>query len=320
VRSSHEIDVIDERAAHDFVWQHIQRPWDLCVYELDDTPAHQFIHAYLVNYPGVVVLRSADIATLRVPLLASRCIVVAHDSLAELLRAMYPDVHVRYAPPRGGPTGSAPLNEQGDAGSSGPRSTGFAVVDRRTDRADVVERAFRRARDAGATFDVLRSDPTLRTLARADVVIAPGWPPFRDSAPVLAAMAAGKAVVTMEMETTADWPALDPQTWRPRGVGTTGAPIAVTIDPRDEEHSLMLAIRRLSIDAGLREALGRAARGWCEQHVNPQHAVAAWSQILQEAVTLSPPPRPDDWPTGRSADGTELARSILGEFGLRSDL
>jgi hypothetical protein len=39
-------------------------------------------------------------------------------------------------------------------------------------------------------------------------------------------------------------------------------------------------------------------------------------QILQEAATLEPPPRPDDWPTQFGADGTELAREILGEFGL----
>ena len=58
-------------------------------------------------------------------------------------------------------------------------------------------------------------------------------------------MAAGKAVITIETEATAEWPAIDPQTWRPRGLAVNDAPIAVTVDPRDEEHSLMLAIRRL---------------------------------------------------------------------------
>ena len=70
LRASHEIDVVVEHDAHDFVWQHVLRPWDLCVFELDNTRAHQFVVAYLLNYPGVVILRSVDVTTLRVPLLA----------------------------------------------------------------------------------------------------------------------------------------------------------------------------------------------------------------------------------------------------------
>jgi hypothetical protein len=132
----------------------------------------------------------------------------------------------------------------------------------------------------------------------------------------LAALAAGKAVVTMEMEATAEWPAIDPQTWRPRGLSVKDAPIAVTIDPRDEEHSLMLAVRRLSSDSELREQLGLAGHAWWQKNATPAHAAAAWMQILQEAATLEPPRRPDDWPTQFGADGTELARAILGEFGL----
>jgi hypothetical protein len=50
----------------------------------------------------------------------------------------------------------------------------------------------------------------------------------------------------------------------------------------------------------------------------PAHAAAAWMPILEEAVTLSPPPRPDDWPPQFAADGTELARAIHREFGLQS--
>src|SRR5438034_1152015 len=75
-----------------------------------------------------------------------------------------------------------------------------------------------------------------------------------------------------------------------------------------------------SIDAALREQLGRAGHAWWQRHATPAHAAAAWSQILQEAATLAPPPRPDDWPAQLGADGTELARAILGEFGLTSDV
>ncbi len=334
LRATHEIDVIVETNAHDFVWQHILRPWDLCVFELDHTRAHQFVWAYLLNYPGVLMLRSTTVAPLRVPVLASRSVVGSNAAVAESLQGACPGAHVRYAPPCGGPKGSAPhnnqqslaglfhresgadlLHKQRGADPSGPRATAFAVFDRR--ERDVIGRAVQRARDAGAVFDVLNADAEPEMIADCDVVIALGWPPFH-AAPtaILAGMAAGKAVVTMEMDATAAWPAVDPQTWRPRGLGITDAPIAVTIDPRDEEHSLMLALRRLSSDAPLRQRLGDAGHAWWTAHATPAHAAGAWTPILQEALTLAPPPRPDDWPSQFGADGTELARAILSEFGL----
>ena len=319
--------MIVESRAHDFVWQHILRPWDLCVFELDHTRTHQFVWAYLLNYPGVLVLRSTNVAPLRVPVLASRSVVVSNAALAESLQGAFPAAHVRYAPPCGGLTGSAPHNNQqsgadlshrqSGADPSGPRPTKFAVFNHRERGGDVVGRAVQRARDAGAVFDVLKADAEPNVVADCDVVIALGWPPFH-AAPtaVLAGMAAGKAVVTMEMDATAGWPAVDPQTWRPRGLAIKDAPIAVTIDPRDEEHSLMLALRRLSSDAALREQLGDAGHAWWKAHATPAHAAAAWTQILQEALRLAPPPRPHDWPSQFGADGTELARAILSEFGL----
>ena len=33
--------------------------FDLCVYELDDTPSHQYIWPYLLHYPGVLALRTS---------------------------------------------------------------------------------------------------------------------------------------------------------------------------------------------------------------------------------------------------------------------
>jgi len=322
LRGAHRIDVITERDAHDFVWQHRLRPWDLCVYELDETRAHRFVWAYLLNYPGVLLLRSGDIAHLRVPLFASRLAVASSAGWADLLRSMHPDIHVRFAPPCGRAMGSVTRASSGGdrgAGHAERRPVTFAVFDRRTRGGDVVGRALQRARDAGATFEVAGPDADANRLARGDVVIAPGWPPSqRAPAAVLAGMAAGKAVVTTEMDATADWPAMDPQTWRTRGLAVADPPIAVTIDPRDEEHSLMLAIRRLSSDAASREQLGAAAYAWWHAHAMPAHAAAAWMPILEEAVRLSPPPRPDDWPPQFAADGTELARAILREFGLTS--
>ncbi len=43
-------------SAHDFVWNHLHRPYDLTVYELGDLPPYAFVWPYLVRYPGLVVL------------------------------------------------------------------------------------------------------------------------------------------------------------------------------------------------------------------------------------------------------------------------
>ena len=314
LRPAYDIDVIVEADAHDFVWKHIQRPWTLCVFELDNTRSHEFMHAYALNYPGVSIVRSLNVKRLRELLFASRCLVVEHDMPAEWLRQKHPELHVRVAPPFGG------SSDVQDADAAVARRTApvtFAIFDRQTGTTSVAERAFQRAHAANTMFEIIEPNASPGDMARADVVVAPGWPPFHaPSSPIFAAMAAGRTVVTMERDATAEWPAVDPQTWRPRGIVSSGDPIAVTVDPRDEEHSLMLAIRRLAADAALREQLGAAARRWWAKNATPARAAAAWRAILDEAVSLSPPARPADWPTELTADGTSLARKILSEFGL----
>jgi glycosyltransferase involved in cell wall biosynthesis len=321
LRAAHEIDVVIEASAHDFLWQDIRRPWDLCVFELDNTRAQQFMWGYVPNYAGVVLLHSIDLLNLRIAMTASRAVVVGDRGLADSLQARCPDANVRYAPPCGGPGWPADLSlarESRDVAEPlSPRPVQFAVFDERPRGRALIDRAFERARHAGASFEIVKPDAAPRVLARCDVVIAPGWPPFHArSTAVLPAMAAGTCVVTTETEAMAEWPAIDPQTWRPRDLAGNEPPIAVTLDPRDEEHSLMLAIRRLSADATLRGQLGRAARAWWETHATPRHAATAWLAILQEAATLAPPPRPRDWPKQFVENGTELARGILDEFGI----
>ena len=41
LRATHDVRLVNARAAHDFVWQAAQGAFDLCVYELDDTLEHQ---------------------------------------------------------------------------------------------------------------------------------------------------------------------------------------------------------------------------------------------------------------------------------------
>lgn len=93
----------------------------------------------------------------------------------------------------------------------------------------------------------------------------------------------------------------------------------VTIDPRDEEHSLSLALRRLANDPALSHALGTSAHEWWRQHATVDHAARAWQSLLDEAASLAPPQRPGGWPSHLTADGTERARAILGEFAASVD-
>ena len=129
----------------------------------------------------------------------------------------------------------------------------------------MLHRALTRARTAGATAEAA-GDGTLETALRdGDVVVALSWPACADArTDALAAMAARKPVIVLETSHTADWPAIDPQTWGPRGVGRD-EPIVVSLDPRDEEHSLVLAIQRLSSDANLRAQLVAAADRWQQE-------------------------------------------------------
>ena len=338
LRARYDIDVFDAGRAHEFVWMHARHPYDLTVFELANTAAAEFMWPYLLRYPGLLVARSrwlhdsradslrrqrrrADYAAelafggpplVRAPLLASRLVVVSASAHAQGLQDEYPEARVRVAPlvvakPR--------------AQSPGPKSQGdpvrFGVLG---DQQDVIDRAMRRARDAGADAELLVAAPD-RVLREADVIVALHWSPAEDwPAAALAGMAAERPVVVMEMEATADWPALDPQTWRPRDPLGSAAPVAVSVDPRDEEHSLVLAIRRLTADAALRAELGAAGHTWWSTHAAPERAADAWAALIDEARALPPGPVPAGWPPHLRADGSETARGILGQIGVSTDI
>ena len=333
--SRHEIVRYDERRAPDFVWQHRQQPFDLCVYDLSDTAASAFVWPYLLHYPGVLRLRSTALhrsraATLRrthrlhhsaaeaafsgfdglrIPLLASRLTVVGDAYAAGLLEAEYPEATIRHAPP-------AVVAQPGRTLS--PRDVPrFAVAARET--ASSVQRAARRAREAGCRVELI--DASARdALGDSDAILALEWPPAPELPMVaLLAMAAGRPAIVYETTVTTAWPTLDPQTWQPRGLSGTAEPIAISIDPLDDEHSLMLAIRRLASDAALRQRLGRAGEQWWRANATPAHAATAWERIVEEAVATPPPSRPSGWPPHLDADGTEQARQILGELGVTVD-
>jgi glycosyltransferase involved in cell wall biosynthesis len=213
--------------------------------------------------------------------------------------------------------GSVQGTAEGLAQSSaeGPGLPRVGALD--SSRSALIQRAVRRARDAGASLELI-ADSADSVLENADILVATTWPPADEMTTALAGMATGQVVIVLETESTAGWPALDPQTWQPRGWNGQ-PPIVVSIDPRDEEHSLAIALRRLASDPELRRSLGSAARAWSRQHSSLEHAVHAWRSILAEAVTVTPPPRPPDWPRHLTADGTERVREVLAEFGTTVD-
>jgi glycosyltransferase involved in cell wall biosynthesis len=67
LRADHEIDVFTDhptagaRSAHDFIWEHQQRPYDLPVYQLGNSSFHDYIWPYLFRYPGLTVLHDAHL-------------------------------------------------------------------------------------------------------------------------------------------------------------------------------------------------------------------------------------------------------------------
>lgn len=353
---THEIAVFSHGTAHDFVWTHGRTPFGLCVFELDNDAAHAFVWPYLIQYGGLLLLhtptlhdsrvatlalerrrddytaefafnegqppaqahvlpwpRPGDWPMLRVPLMAARLTVVPSAGVADALRAEYPQARILSAP-LGVP--EAPPRPARPRGAGAPVVFGMLAAD----RVDAARRALARARAAGAPADLLVDGSPGRLLQDADVILALSWPWDHEPHQLArAAMAAGTPVLTVETVRTADWPALDPQTWQPRGV-TPQVPVAVTVDLRDEEHSLVVAMRRLAADAALRGALGRAGRDWWRAHASAGAAADAWRPILAEAARLDPPARPAGWPPHLDADGTGRARAMLAEFGVTVDL
>ena len=329
LRQSDAIDLFDQRNAHHVVWQHFTSPFDIMVFELGDTDRHYFVWPYLFHYPGVVLLRATSLQHsrtawltshrhhhhlraerafsgwnfLRAPLLASRIVVVHDEVVARELRENLPGLRVCVVPMGAAAPALLPTDGSVRFHVAGPRR-------------DVTDRAAARARDAGTGITVVAGMEDVR---QDDVVVALEWPPTGGPPPeALRAMAAGLPTIVLETESVAAWPTLDAQTWQRRGY-VDAAPIAISIDPRDEEHSLMLAMRRLATDAALRGSLGAAAGAWAREHADLRTVATEWRRILREATQLTSMVSPAELPSHLVDDGTGTARAILGEVGASVD-
>ncbi|MGE5357756.1 MAG: glycosyltransferase family 4 protein [Bacteroidales bacterium] len=47
--------------ARDFVWRNVRQPYDLVVYQLGNSPAHDYMWPYVARFPGLVVLHDAQV-------------------------------------------------------------------------------------------------------------------------------------------------------------------------------------------------------------------------------------------------------------------
>jgi hypothetical protein len=213
------------------------------------------------------------------PIRASRLTVVSSPHMANRLNREYPGAQVKYAP-----IGTAQQPGASHAQPSDTEQRAMVVGSLVKDRSGTFSRAVTRARDAGASLELMTDATPERVVRDADAIIALEWPPVDEPTPAIAGLSAARSVMVCDTEYTAGWPTLDPQTWQPRG-WTRERPIAVSIDPRDEEHSLFLALSRLASDPSLRRTLGTAAFDWWRTHATAERAAHAWRALLAEAAS-----------------------------------
>lgn len=313
LRSRHAIEVIDEPHIADAVAKYGRGGYDLCVYELDDTAAGAWMWPCLLTQPGLTLLLSSTLVTsraealarerrsgrpqidrtsdargnwplLQLPLLASRTVAVPHHGLATLLAQDYPDARVRTLEL------PCPLPFEVPSRSSSDELT-IGCLDPSPAIRAVVERAVARARRIGVLVTLLADTDVRKTIEGSDIVLDLQWPLHgRPLTGAMTVMGAGRVPIVFDTLESADWPAYNPQTWQRRDAADGRSPVCISIDVRDEEHSLVLCIRRLAVDPALRLGIGIAARDWWQAHGSPEHTVPQFEQLLEEARHSPDPP------------------------------
>jgi glycosyltransferase involved in cell wall biosynthesis len=157
-----------------------------------------------------------------------------------------------------------------------------------------------------------------QAIAACDVSLNLRWPTaLETSGPWLRALAAGRPTVVMDLPHMDRVPTLDPRTWRLHAPAlpphAEQDAIAVAVDILDEEHSLRLAMLRLSTDAALRAVLGKNGRRHWEEAHTVDRMVGDVDRVLARAASL-PPPRPA-LPDDLRPDPFAPARTLTAPFG-----
>ena len=154
-------------------------------------------------------------------------------------------------------------------------------------------------------------------LAATDICACLRWPTNREtSASWLRCLAAGRPTIVTELAHLDDVPLLDPRGWRVLDTDRSPRPpIAVSIDPLDEDHSLQLALERLVSDSQLRIRLGDAAHEWWASHHQLETMAGAYDEAIHHALA-APVPSPI-LPEHLLADGTSDLRVLAQTLDLR---
>ena len=346
LQHQHEIHSFDLHRAHEFVWLHAKQPYDVCLYELEDTLDASFIWPYLLRFPGLTLLRSATLTAsrratlrrerrlealdhetvfdtetsglmLRAVLMASKLVAVSSPGLADSLNTNDPNVRARYLP-----LGLTLLNPITSSEQHDVTSITCGCLAPNPRQYNVMETAAKHSAAAGFPVTTLTNEQTPEAvLAQTDVVLAlHPTPNGRPPTDAIAAMAASKILVVLDTSETADWPSLDPHTWKTRDILGTRPPICISLDPRDEVHSLALVMRRLYQEPHLRKKLAQAAQQWWKKYFTLDTSTKALETLLEEVRTTPPPVKPADWPAHLTSDSTEHAKSILAELDCSIDL
>ena len=168
-------------------------------------------------------------------------------------------------------------------------------------------------------------------LAAADVCICLRWPTAREtSASWLRAWPPASRPIVTDLTHLVDVPTLDPRSWtllhaRADAASVDQPPtvadaVAVGIDILDEDHSLELAMRRLALDAPLRERLGRAARRYWEATATLPLMLDDYTRVLANAAARpAPDPARQGLPAHLLEDHASHGRRIAAEFGSRCE-
>ena len=80
-------------SAHDFIWKNRARPYDLIVYQLGNAPCHDYMWAYLVRYPGLVVLHDGQLHHARGRMLLQRRQQPRREDYRREFRFNHPDAN-----------------------------------------------------------------------------------------------------------------------------------------------------------------------------------------------------------------------------------
>ena len=160
-------------------------------------------------------------------------------------------------------------------------------------------------------------------LSAADVCLCLRWPTSRETSAVwLRCLAAGRATVVTDLAHMVDIPALDPRNWKlayaPSAIEretlepTRVDPVCVSIDILDEDHSLLLALRRLAEDARLRATLAKNAGELWKARFTLERMADGYDRAIAATIAAGQKGASETAvPQHLIADGSERAISLL---------